>query len=116
MKKFHPFFEADPPRGVDDRILSATGEALAQNQQEFRALQRRKKFMQWFLLPAFSLGAAALVYRFSDQNRASEEALMMAEFIELDPSDTIETEEDLDLISELELLEDLEELEKWEDS
>ncbi len=99
------FFEMEPPKHLDERILKATDKALTEN----RRAHLRKMILTWFAIPVGALAGFALFFKVTQE---TEDDLKMAEFLDWNE---VEIEEQ-DIVADLEIIEDLEILEKWEGS
>jgi len=99
------FFEQSPPPELDVRVLRAANTALAEN----RAGLKRRRFMQWFMVPAFSTAAVLLVLRMRQTEAPNVQLADFAEWSDVD-------EMELAAIDDLEIIEDLDVLEDWEDA
>lgn len=102
------FFEMEPPKHLDDRILKAADKVLAENKGRYF----RKMLLNWFAIPVGALAGFALFFKVTQDTEVTKDNLQVAEFLDWNE---IETEEQ-DLIADLEIIEDLETLEKWEES
>ncbi|OQW52825.1 MAG: hypothetical protein A4S09_08250 [Proteobacteria bacterium SG_bin7] len=114
------FFESEPPKHLDDRILKAADVALVENKKTLL----QKTVLSWFLIPAGAFASFALLFRVIQEtkenkkenliepNEASKDDLQAAEFF--DWKDTEADEQDI--VADLEIIEELEFLEKWEES
>lgn len=101
------FFENEPPKHLDNKILKAADVALAEN----RKAHLRRKVLGWLAIPAAALAGLALFFKVNQENENNDD-LQVAEFFEWKEIETDEQE----LVGDLEIIEDLEILEKWEES
>jgi hypothetical protein len=100
------FFENNPPKHLDERIMKAAGVALNEN----RRAHFRRKVLTWFTLPAVSLAGLALFFKIQDEE--PKDSVAVAEFLDFHELN----EDEQDMMNDLDVFEDLEILEKWEES
>jgi len=101
------FLESDPDPQATERVMAAVDVELRKNRPT------RRKFVWAWLVPAMSVFAGAMLWRFTSktEHEMSAELLLL-----VDIDDEVQSEQDMELLENFDMIADLEVLEQWTNS